>query len=148
MAIKPKLNLLIIKPDSRQSPDRGRAKGEAVGHTPYRSDQSATNRAAAATAPRPAEPVGDQPRSIAVALKAEGGETPVVVASGRGSLAEAILEIAFAAGIKVRQDADLAGMLAAVEVDLPIPPACFEAVAEIMSYLYRANAAPPATAVR
>jgi flagellar biosynthesis protein len=83
----------------------------------------------------------DRPKTIAVALKKEGDETPVVVASGRGSLAEAILEVAFAAGVKVREDADLAELLVAADVDLPIPPSAFEAVAEIMTYLYRANAA-------
>jgi flagellar biosynthesis protein len=78
--------------------------------------------------------------AIAVAIKHEPGDLPTVIASGRGSLAERILEIAFAAGIKVREDADLAQMLAAVETDCPIPIACFEAVAEILTYLYRANA--------
>jgi flagellar biosynthesis protein len=83
----------------------------------------------------------DRPKTIAVALKKDGSAAPVVVASGRGSFAEAILEIAFAAGVTVRADADLAELLVAVEVDLPIPPSAFEAVAEIMTYLYRANAA-------
>ncbi|MBV8169836.1 MAG: EscU/YscU/HrcU family type III secretion system export apparatus switch protein [Alphaproteobacteria bacterium] len=82
-----------------------------------------------------------QRQPIAVALKHDPGSLPTVVASGRGSLAEKILEIAFQTGIKVREDADLAQMLAAVERDCPIPIACFEAVAEILNYLYRANQA-------
>ena len=80
-------------------------------------------------------------RPIAVALKHEVGDLPTVVASGHGALAEKILEIAFAAGIAVREDADLAQVLAAVQADCPIPIACFEAVAEILNYLYRANEA-------
>lgn len=92
-----------------------------------------------------------RPTSIAVALKHEVGDLPTVVASGRGALAEKILEIAFAAGIAVREDADLAQILAAVQANCPIPIACFEAVAEILNYLYRANqaagrAAPDGTA--
>ena len=87
-------------------------------------------------------------RAIAVALKQDGQAVPHVVASGRGRLAEQIVEIAFAAGVRVREDADLAELLAAAEVDLPIPPASFEAVAEIMTYLYRANSAAPAGAAR
>jgi flagellar biosynthesis protein len=89
---------------------------------------------------RPQRPPS-QRQTIAVALKHDPGSLPTVVASGRGSLAEKILEIAFQTGIKVREDADLAQMLAAVERDCPIPIACFEAVAEIMNYLYRANQA-------
>ena len=91
--------------------------------------------------PRPAGPPASGKPAIAVALKHEPGSLPRVVASGRGSMAERILEIAFAAGIKVREDADLAQLLSAVESNMPIPIACFEAVAEILNYLYRANAA-------
>jgi flagellar biosynthesis protein len=90
----------------------------------------------------------EQTRAIAVALRQEGEAVPHVVASGRGHLAEQIVEIAFAAGVRVREDADLAELLAAAQVDLPIPPASFEAVAEIMTYLYRANSAAPAGAAR
>lgn len=78
-------------------------------------------------------------RPIAVALKHDRGEIPVVVASGKGLAAEKILELAFAAGVKVREDADLVELLAAVELECPIPVNCFDAVAEILSYLYRLN---------
>ncbi|MDX2102056.1 MAG: flagellar protein FhlB [Alphaproteobacteria bacterium] len=87
------------------------------------------------------EPERRQRRPIAVAVKHEWGEVPTVVASGKGALAEKILEIAFATGIKVREDADLAQLLQAVELDAPIPLEAFEAVAEILNYLYAANAA-------
>lgn len=101
--------------------------------------------------PAPSPPIRPLTRppgkpAIAVAIKHEPGDLPTVIASGRGSLAERILEIAFAAGIKVREDADLAQLLAAVETNCPIPIACFEAVAEILTYLYRANASAGAAA--
>lgn len=78
---------------------------------------------------------------IAVALQYDRQEdkVPRVVATGRGALAERILELAFAHGIKVREDADLAEILAAVEVGQQIPISAFAAVAEILFYLYRAN---------
>src|SRR4051812_48266136 len=84
---------------------------------------------------------------LAVALRHErGGEAaPVVVASGRGPIAEAILELAFASGIKVREDPDLAEMLHAVDIGEPIPLAAFAAVAEILARLYAANAAAGGT---
>ncbi|MEJ0067785.1 MAG: EscU/YscU/HrcU family type III secretion system export apparatus switch protein [Pseudomonadota bacterium] len=78
--------------------------------------------------------------SIAVAVRHEPGDLPKVIASGRGALAEKILEIAFQAGIKVREDADLAQMLSWSSPIARIPISCFEAVAEILNYLYRANA--------
>lgn len=84
-------------------------------------------------------------RSVAVALTYDevADAAPHVVAGGKGGVAEQILNIAFAHGIKVRRDADLAELLAAVDVDAEIPPAVFAAVAEIMVYVYRANGALP-----
>jgi flagellar biosynthesis protein len=78
---------------------------------------------------------------VAVALRHERGRDhiPRVVASGRGAVAEQILAVAFAEGIKVRQDADLAEVLAALDVGSDIPLEAFAAVAEILSYVYRAN---------
>lgn len=67
------------------------------------------------------------------------GHAPRVVASGRGSVAEQILEIAFAKGVPVREDPDLVELLAAVELETEIPVDAIAAVAEILSYIYRAN---------
>lgn len=64
---------------------------------------------------------------------------PRVVASGRGAVAEQILQIAFERGVKVRTDSDLAEILAAVEVDSEIPLAALAGVAEILRYLYRTD---------
>ncbi len=78
---------------------------------------------------------------IAVALRYDrrDDKAPQVVASGRGALAERILALAFAHGVKVREDADLAEILAAVEIGQQIPLAAFAAVAEILFYLYQVN---------
>ena len=86
---------------------------------------------------------GSQPperRPVAVALQDDdAARNPKVVASGRGALAEQILEIAFARGVKVREDADLAEILAALEVDSEVPIEALAAVAEILTYVYRSN---------
>ena len=83
-------------------------------------------------------------RQTAVALKDSGeeGEMPVITAAGRGKIAEQILKIAHEQGIKVRSDADLAEILAQIELESPIPSGAFMAVAEILSYVYRANGEP------
>ena len=90
----------------------------------------------------PGTTMGGRPqRQVAVALAhdAVSGDAPKVVATGRGSVAEQILQMAFAAGVPVRTDADLAEVLAAVELDTVIPVEAFVAVAEILAYVYRAN---------
>lgn len=91
----------------------------------------------AATPPTP----GDPPATVAVALGGSGPGGPVVVASGRGWVAEQILDLAFAHGIKVRADADLVEILATLDVQSVIPAEAVVAVAEILSRIYRANAA-------
>ncbi len=85
--------------------------------------------------------------SVAVALQydPETGTTPKVVASGRGPYADRILEVAFANGVKVREDADLAEILSAIGVGDDIPATAFLAVAEILSYIYRTSQEPEAT---
>ncbi|MEX2010094.1 MAG: EscU/YscU/HrcU family type III secretion system export apparatus switch protein [Dongiaceae bacterium] len=82
---------------------------------------------------------------MAVALRYDPrrAATPRVVASARGALAGLLLAAAFAAGVRVRADADLAEILAAVDLDSEIPLEALAAVAEILSYVYRANGAPP-----
>ena len=82
--------------------------------------------------------------SVAVAVKdkREGSGAPEITAAGRGALAEKILQIAFENDIKVREDADLADILAEMELDSPVPTEALMAVAEILSYVYRANGEP------
>jgi flagellar biosynthesis protein len=81
--------------------------------------------------------------SKAVALGYERGvdAAPKILASGKGAIAEQILQIAFERGIKVREDAELVEILSILDVDSPIPLEAFTAVAEILAHVYRANAA-------
>lgn len=83
-------------------------------------------------------------RQTAVALDdgARKGEIPRITAAGRGKIAEKILQLAYDNGVRVREDSALAEMLATIELDSPIPSEAFMAVAEILSYVYRANGQP------
>ncbi|MCW9046104.1 MAG: EscU/YscU/HrcU family type III secretion system export apparatus switch protein [Alphaproteobacteria bacterium] len=80
-------------------------------------------------------------RKLAVALDhdRDNNRPPEVIASGKGAFAEKILEIAFANDVKVREDADLAEVLQALEIGDEIPLEAFAAVSEILTYVYRAN---------
>lgn len=83
-------------------------------------------------------------RLTAVALQDRTLERklPKVVAAGRGKIAETILQLAYENDIKVREDSALVEILATIELDSPIPTEAFGAVAEILSYIYRANGQP------
>lgn len=80
--------------------------------------------------------------AVAITDRTAINTLPQITAAGRGKIAEQILALAFANGIKVREDSALAEMLAALEIDSPVPNEALVAVAEIMSYIYRANGAP------
>ena len=82
---------------------------------------------------------------LAIAVRRDSGSDappPRITAAGRGALARQILELAWANGVKVREDADLAEALSALELDSEIPLEALAAVCEILRYVYQANAAP------
>ena len=86
------------------------------------------------------KPITPRGKSTAVAVKDGGKDSaPIIKAAARGVLADKILEIARENDIKIREDADLANLLAKLELDSPVPTEALMAVAEILSYVYRAN---------
>ena len=76
-------------------------------------------------------------RAVALEYARESDPAPRVTAKGEGLLADKIVEIARAHGVTVREDRDLVMLLGAVDIDSPIPVEAFQAVAEILSYIYR-----------
>lgn len=81
-----------------------------------------------------------QPLAVAVQRPGQDEHPPPVTAEGEGTLAEQILAIAFDRGVRGRGDADLAAVLKAVDAESEVPLAALAAVAEILSYAYRASA--------
>ncbi|WP_054029001.1 EscU/YscU/HrcU family type III secretion system export apparatus switch protein [Bacillus sp. FJAT-28004] len=77
----------------------------------------------------------------AVALKYEPGErtAPVMVAKGKGHLADLILEKAKENGIPVQEDSSLVEVLSKLDVDQEIPNELYTLVAEILSFVYRSD---------
>ena len=77
---------------------------------------------------------------LAVALAYDRKESaPRVAAKGKGHIAETIIALAKQHGIEIREDRDLAGLLAKIDIDTPIPLEAYAAVAEILAYVYKAN---------
>ncbi len=77
----------------------------------------------------------------AVALRYNDGSDapPKLVAKGDGNMAERIREAASAAGVPIYEDDALVEVLAQIELDEEIPPELFQAVAEVLSWVYKAN---------
>jgi flagellar biosynthesis protein len=85
------------------------------------------------------DPVASVRRKVAVALRyhRETDSAPQVVAGGYGAIADRILELAASAKVPVHEDAVLADALGRIGVDRPIPPELYQAVAEVISFVYR-----------
>jgi flagellar biosynthesis protein len=80
---------------------------------------------------------GADSRQAAVALRyAEGDAAPVIVAKGRGAIAEEIIRRAREAGLFVHESRELVGLLLQVDLDQRIPPALYIAIAELLSWVY------------
>lgn len=86
-----------------------------------------------------APPISDDEVAVALSYQPSVGHAPTVVAKGQGWVARQIVELAEANGIEVRKDADLALILAQVDIDSEIPLEAFSVVAEILSYIYEKN---------
>ena len=85
-------------------------------------------------------PPRDGAKAVAIKDSAAADTQPRLIASGRGAVAEQMLQIAWANDIKVREDADLVEILSAIDLECEIPIEAIATVAEILSYVYRANA--------
>jgi flagellar biosynthesis protein len=74
----------------------------------------------------------------AVALTYEHGEfAPRVLASGKGLVAEQIIAKAKEHDIYIHESKDLVGLLMQVDLDENISPALYQAVAEVLAWLYQ-----------
>lgn len=77
----------------------------------------------------------------AVALKYQDkSRAPLVSAKGQGHVAEAIIDKAREHGVAIHEDPDLVVALSALEIDQEIPEELYQAVAEVLAFLYKQNA--------
>jgi flagellar biosynthetic protein FlhB len=87
-----------------------------------------------------ADVVVTNPTHFAVALKydSERGAAPIVVAKGQDLIAKRIKEIAQDSNIPIVENVQLARALyASVEIGDEIPAELYQAVAEILAYVYK-----------
>ena len=94
------------------------------------------------TKPRPA---------LAVALQYDGQSAPRVTAKGHNRVAEEILALAREHNVPLQENAELAGLLAKLDLGEEIPEALYVAVAQVIAFAYylsgKAPPVPDATVV-
>ncbi len=77
--------------------------------------------------------------AAAIRYDAKQDRAPLVSASGRGLIAEKIIELAQENGIPIKNDPDLVQILSKLKVGSEIPVELYRAVAEILAFVYSVN---------
>jgi flagellar biosynthesis protein len=80
-----------------------------------------------------------QKKAVALTYRPEKDGAPTVAASGRGKMAEKIIETAREYGIPVKDDPDLVEVLSKLDVTEEIPPNVYVVVAELLAFAYSLN---------
>lgn len=78
-------------------------------------------------------------KAVAIKYDRELDVSPKVVAKGEGFVASKIKEEAMRFGVPIYRDDDLVNLLAQVEIDREIPSDLYASIAEILSWIYKAN---------
>jgi len=78
-------------------------------------------------------------QAVAIRYDREVSSAPKVTATGQGEIAKRIIAAAQEAGVDIVQDPDLLEVLGRVPIGEEIPPELFQAVAEILAFIYRVN---------
>jgi flagellar biosynthesis protein len=90
----------------------------------------------------PPEDEGPPPRSekksaIALRYDVEHDRAPLILATGRGPVADEILRIAEDNRIPLYEDPELAELLGKIELESEIPPELYMLVAEVLFFVYQ-----------
>ena len=80
-----------------------------------------------------------QKKAVALTYRPQKDQAPKVAASGRGKVAERIIETARACGIPVKDDPDLVEVLSKLKVEEEIPSSVYVVVAELLAFAYAIN---------
>ncbi len=78
---------------------------------------------------------------VAAAIKYDSAKSnaPTITASGRGTIADKIIELAQESGIPIKNDPDLVQVLSKLKIGSEIPVELYRAVAEILAFVYSLN---------
>jgi len=80
----------------------------------------------------------EPPRRTAVALRydVDKDKAPLILATGRGPIADEIVRVAEDNKIPLYEDSELSALLSKLELDMEIPPELYVLVAEVLFFVY------------
>lgn len=79
----------------------------------------------------------DIKNAVALAYDKDKDQSPVIVASGSGHIAQRIIEVANQSGIPIHEDDTATALLSQLELGQEIPIELYEVVAEIFAYILK-----------
>lgn len=79
----------------------------------------------------------EKKQAVALSYNANVHEAPVVVAKGKGHVAEAIIDATKQHGIPIQEDPSLVQLLSELEINEVIPEDLYHLVAEVFAFVYR-----------
>jgi len=74
---------------------------------------------------------------VALRYDIEKDAAPVILAAGRGKMAEDIMDMAEENSIPFYEDKGLADLLLKLEIDTEVPPELFVLVAEVLAFVFK-----------
>ena len=75
-------------------------------------------------------------QAIAIKYDKDSKKAPMIIASGKGKVAEKILNLAEENEIPMVQDKKLSKLLSSIKIKTEIPPKLFKLVAEILAFIF------------
>ncbi|WAH35439.1 EscU/YscU/HrcU family type III secretion system export apparatus switch protein [Alicyclobacillus dauci] len=76
-------------------------------------------------------------RAVALRYEKQREEAPRIVAKGAGEVADAIIRTASSHEVPVMENKELVDALISLEIDSVIPAELYQAVAEVLAYVYQ-----------
>lgn len=78
-------------------------------------------------------------KAVALRYDQEQNQAPKVVATGKGMIAENVIEKAKENNIPILEDESLVELLAELNINETIPEELYQAVAEVFAFIYQAD---------
>ncbi|RKN86996.1 FhlB domain-containing protein [Paenibacillus ginsengarvi] len=78
-------------------------------------------------------------RAVALRYAPDKNVSPMVVAKGKGHVADTIIRKAKEHGVTLQEDPSLVEVLSKLDLKQEIPPELYQLVAEILSFVYRTD---------
>jgi flagellar biosynthesis protein len=78
-------------------------------------------------------------KAVALSYESTKNVSPKVVATGKGEVAEKIIEKAKEHHVPIQNDPSLVELLSQLEVNQVIPEQLYNAVAEVLAFIYKAD---------